>query len=77
MAVASESSSKLSNLQLELLKLYPYDVSEEELRDIRRLLADYFADKVDAEMSRLWNENGWNQQTIEGWKDEHLRRTEP
>jgi hypothetical protein len=77
MAVASASSYKLSNLQLELLKLYPYDVSEEELRDIRRLLADYFAGKVDAEMARLWDERGWNQQTIEGWKGEHLRRTEP
>jgi len=59
---------------MELLKLYPYNVSDSELQDIRKLLADYFARKVDEEMSQLWEEKEWNEQTIETWKNEHLRR---
>lgn len=58
---------------MELLKLYPYTVSEEELNEIRRLLADYFARKIDDEMNKLGLEKEWNEQTIEDWKNEHLR----
>ncbi|GAB3951215.1 hypothetical protein GCM10028805_30880 [Spirosoma harenae] len=73
MAASETIPTKLSNLQMELLKLYPYMVSEEELKEIRQVLADHFARKVDSEMNQLWQENGWNEQTIEGWKNEHLR----
>jgi hypothetical protein len=71
---ATQESSKLSNLQLELLKLYARNVSDEELKDIRKMLADYYARKADEEMDRLWKEKGWNQDTIEKWKKEHFRR---
>ncbi|GAB3899875.1 hypothetical protein GCM10028803_21750 [Larkinella knui] len=73
MATSQTASTHLSNLQMELLKLYPYSVSDEELKDIRLLLADYFARKVDEEMNQLWQEKNWDQQTIETWKNEHLR----
>lgn len=73
MATSQTTPTKLSNLQMELLKLYPYTVSEAELKDIQRLLADYFAQKIDIEMGQLWQEKGWNEQTIEQWKAEHLR----
>ncbi|WP_460968974.1 hypothetical protein [Spirosoma migulaei] len=73
MATSQSIPSKLSNLQMELLKLYPYAVSDTELTEIRLLLADYFAKKIDDEMNQLWQEKGWNEQTIEGWKNEHMR----
>ena len=73
MATSQSIPSKLSNLQMELLKLYPYAVSDTELTEIRLLLADYFAKKIDDEMNQLWLEKGWNEQTIEGWKNEHMR----
>jgi hypothetical protein len=75
MANTQTASSSLSNLQLELLKLYPYNVSDKQLSDIRTLLADYFAAKIDSEMDELWEKNDWNDKTIEGWKSEHLRST--
>lgn len=71
--MAAQNGSSLSNLQLELLKLYSYNVSDDQLREIRRLLADYFAQKIDAEMNQLWQEKTWSNETIEAWKTEHLR----
>ena len=65
--------SSLSNLQLELLKLYAYNVSEDQLKDIKRMLAAYFAEQATAEMDRLWEEKGWTQKTIEEWKQAHFR----
>lgn len=41
----------LSNLQLELVKLFRYELPDEQLLEIRRLLARYFAQKVTDEMS--------------------------
>jgi hypothetical protein len=74
MGATQQQPTKLSNLQMELLKLYSHNVSDEELKDIRKMLADYYGKKADEEMDRLWKENGWNQDTIEKWKKEHFRR---
>lgn len=57
----------LTNLQLELLKLYSMELSEEQLKDVQRLLANYFAKQASDEMDRLWNERGWNTETMEAW----------
>lgn len=73
MAAIQNIPTRLSNLQMELLKLYPYNVSEKELKDIRSILADYFVGKIDSEMNDLWEKNEWNDQTIEAWKSDHLR----
>lgn len=69
----SQAPDRLSNLQLELLKLYSYNVSDEEVRDIKKMLADYFSKKIDEDMNQLWEDKAWDTQTIEAWKNEHLR----
>jgi hypothetical protein len=77
MATSHTTSTRLSNLQNELLKLYAYNVSDDQVRDIRKMLADYFAGKIDAEMDRLWEANDWSEQTVESWKSEHMRHNRP
>lgn len=72
MATSHTVPTRLSNLQNELLRLYAYNVSDDQLRDIRKMLADYFAQKIDAEMDQLWEANNWDEQTIESWKSEHM-----
>lgn len=62
----------LSNLQLELVKLFRYELPDEQLLEIRRLLARYFAQKVTDEMSQLWEEKGWSDETIVGWGNEKM-----
>ncbi|HRK81572.1 MAG TPA: hypothetical protein PLZ12_09005 [Saprospiraceae bacterium] len=63
----------MSNLQLELLKLYATNIPEQQLLDIKQLLAAYFAELIDRDMSALWEEKEWDERTIEIWKNEHLR----
>ncbi len=57
----------LTNLQLELLKLYSLDLSEQQLLDVKRVLARYFADEASDEMDRLWDQEGLNNDTIDNW----------
>lgn len=64
---------KLTNLQLELLKVFSFDLPEEQLLEIKQLLVQYFAKKVDDEMDRLWEERGWTPETMREWANEHMR----
>ena len=50
--------TKFSNLQHELLKLYSYGMSDEEVMDIMKLLAGYFAKRTDDELGWQQDENG-------------------
>ena len=42
-------------------------VSEKEAR------IQIYSKLIDLEMDKLWVEKGWDEQTIEGWKNEHMR----
>ena len=65
--------AKLTNLQVELLQTFSYSLPDEQLAEIRQLLAQYFLNKADAEMDKLWQENGWDENTIETWVKGHDR----
>jgi hypothetical protein len=69
-----ETTNKLSNIQIELLKLFQYDLPEKQLLEIKNMLAKYFAKCATEEMDKLWDENAWNDETMETWANEHLRK---
>jgi hypothetical protein len=68
-----EAVNGLSNLQLELLKLFAYPLPAEQLLEIKVILSRYFAEKATSEMDRLWDENAWNDETMQNWSQEHMR----
>lgn len=70
-----EAINKLTNLQLELLKIFSYQLPDNQLIGIKNILAKYFADKASDEMDALWGENSWTNKTMDIWLNEHLRRT--
>lgn len=45
----------------------------DEVLQIRQLIADYYAQKVDEEMNRLWDNGTINEQVLEQWSKEHMR----
>ncbi|CAN5214809.1 hypothetical protein BH09BAC4_BH09BAC4_08130 [soil metagenome] len=67
------ATAKLTNLQLELLQTFSYALPDEQLVEIRQLLAQYFLGKVDAEMDQVWQANSWDANTIEEWANGHER----
>jgi hypothetical protein len=52
------STQPLSNMQLELLKRYANNVSEQDLSAIKRLLAKFFMQKAIREADKVWEEKG-------------------
>lgn len=68
-----EATKKLTNLQLELLKTFKYELSDIQLKEIKNLLAQYFAQKATEEMDNLWDDNNWSNETTDEWLSEHMR----
>ncbi len=64
---------QLTNLQLELLKTFSYDLTESQILETKDLLAKYFARKVTSETDDFWDKNDWSNETIEDLAKEHLR----
>ncbi len=63
----------MSNLQLELLQLYGNGVSEETLREVKGVLAKYFAYRAASDMDRIWEEKNLTEQDMVDWTNEHNR----
>lgn len=68
-------AQQITNLQLELVKLFSYDLPDTQLKEIRKLLADYFAEKASDEMDKVWIEKNWTNKSIELLSKKHLRST--
>jgi hypothetical protein len=67
------ANDKLTNMQLELLKMFKYDLNESQLVEVRELLSAYFAKKVDSEMDNVCNEKEWTISKIESLANKHTR----
>ena len=59
----------LSNLQLELLKLYSTNVEEKELKDVKSMLASYFSKKAISEADNIWEKNNLTDNDMDKWLD--------
>ncbi len=57
----------LSNVQEELLKLYSSNLTEQELKELKIVLAKYFADKAVKEADRVWEEKDLNNSKLDDW----------
>lgn len=69
----TQSTNRLTNLQVELLKLFKYNLSQKQLLEVKDLLAKYFAEKATREMDKLWEEKGLTDKTMDSWLNEHMR----
>jgi len=65
----------LSNLQLELLKVYSRQIADEDVVAIRKMLADYFAQKAIKIADEAWDEKGWSATDADILAKEHNRKS--
>lgn len=72
-AVTSNRAQGFSPFQMEMLEMTSRVSSQQEMDDIRRMLAQYFAQKAEDAIDSLWDNGTINNEVIEGWKNEHMR----
>lgn len=67
-------SVALNDVQLEILKLFRPNQSEEDLREIKSLLVAYLSDKVTREADKAFDSRGPSVAVFEQWKQEYFRK---
>jgi hypothetical protein len=60
-------SPSLSNIQQELIKLYSFNLPENDLKNIKSLIANYFAQKAIEEADRIWEEKKYDNNLMQNW----------
>jgi hypothetical protein len=63
----AQIQAPMSSLQLELLKMYAFSPSEDDLLNVKQLLARYFADKLVNKIDHAIEEKGISEQDLEQW----------
>jgi len=63
-------AKKLSELQLELLKVYSFNPSNEDLVNIKTMLAKYFANKLTSNVQKAMDGNNITNDDLENWLNE-------
>jgi hypothetical protein len=64
-------SYPLNDTQLEILKLFSSEQSEDDLKEIKSLLITYLAEKVTREADKSFDTKGYKDIIFEKWKKEH------
>lgn len=63
----------LSNIQLELLKIYSQNVTEDDLFEIKKMLASYFANKATDAIDLFLEDKNLDKSIFDKWANEHSR----
>ena len=71
--MATVVNQPFNRAQIEILNALASLKSEEDLRELQQAISNFFAERADSEMERLWEEGVINEEVIEGWKNEHMR----
>lgn len=73
MNINPNPKNALTPFQMQILELTSHVNSDKEMKDIRLMLAQYFAKKAEEEIDKLWDDGFLNENVIESWKEEHMR----
>lgn len=68
---ASVQPHALSNVQMELIKLYSTNLNDNELLELKNMLVQHFSRKAINEADSLWEEKGMSAHTMDDWLNEN------
>jgi len=60
----------LTNMQIELMKLFNTNLSENELIELKDLLSRFYANKAIAEANAIWDKKGLTDEDMDRWLNE-------
>lgn len=60
----------LSNVQIELMKLFSTNLSDKELMELKDMLAKFYSDKATSQADAIWDERGLSDDDMDKWLNE-------
>ena len=71
--IDNQTTAPFSNLQMELLKLFTRQLSDNDLLEVKQLLANHFLEKAMDAADKVWAKNAWTAADAERLTHEHHR----
>ena len=68
-----EQTIGLNAAQMEFLQLLGRIKTEEELSELRKVVCDYYARKIDEEMDQLWESGQFDEKRMKELRGSHFR----
>lgn len=69
----STQEPSLNDQQLEILRLFSRGLDEEDMREIKKLIAGYLAEKVSRLADEAWENNNWSDEDMDRLLKTHER----
>ena len=66
-------TNELNSIQLHLLRMFSYMKSDEQLKALKKVLADYYFNEVEKGMANLESQGLWGREKSDEVTKEHLR----
>ena len=70
--INNSTATVFNPMQLQLLRMFSYVKTDEQLREIKAVLADYFFKKVEEGMDRLEASGEWSKEKSQAVSQEHM-----
>jgi hypothetical protein len=67
------AATVLNEAQMSILRLLGSMKTVEEVDELRQVICDYYARRVDEEVDKLWESGQWDDKKNEAVLNEHLR----
>ena len=71
----NEVRQPLSNVQLEILKAFSHNLTDEELKDFKDTIAEYFASRAMQSANKVWDEKGWADKDVDRILNTKMRKS--
>ena len=66
-------TATLNEAQLQILDMMSFVKTPEALMELKRVISDYFVQKADAEMNKMWDDGTLSEERIENFRHLHER----
>ena len=64
----------LTNVQLELLKTFSHQLTDNDLLELRKMLAAFFAQRLIEQAKQVWDEQHWNDEKVDEILNTKMRK---
>lgn len=63
----------LNPVQMKIIESFAAVSSKEELDELTKVLRNFYANRLEKELEKSWNDGSFDQEKLESLKKEHLR----
>ena len=68
-------SQPFTNVQLEILKLFSYNLDNQELEELKEVISAYFIKKALKSANKVWEEKGWTDEDVDRMLATKMRKS--